>query len=224
MRVKSSHVNKLLKVETSALYGHSSGLFRLEWITQTGGTLNIPHNERPDATDLTNIMADVPGIWGPVMRDQRERISVDGNMISIDQFGFVYFANDLNLQGKDNLIIYEHVKDPSHTGAGTGAAAIWTPGEAPGWTADEWITYWLVFSDRRFKIADNAVDNLTVTLASEPNGLGLPTDSTSAAIMRLIDWHSVRRDLGVVAGSLAPINEQMIFQSIFVSRIPIAGQ
>ena len=195
MRVKSSHVNKLLKVETSALHGHSSGSFRLEWITQTGGDLNVPHNELVGATDMINISADIPGIWGPVMRDQRERINVDGNMISIDQFGFVYFANDLNLQGKNNLVIYEHVKDPSYTGAGTGAAAIWTPD-----------------------------GHLTVTLASEPNGLALPTDSTSAAIMRLIEWHPVRRDLGLAAGALAPINEQMIFQSIFVSRIPIAGQ
>ncbi len=224
MRVKSSHVAKMLKAETAAIYGHSSGLFRLEWITQAGGALNVPHNEKVGATDTTNIMADVPGIWGPVMRDQRERISVDGNMISIDQFGFVYFANDLNLQGKNNLVIHEHVKDPSYTGAGTGAAAIWTPDEAPGWTADEWITYWLVFSDRRFKIADNAVGNLTVTLASEPNGLALPVAPTSAAIMRLIEWHPVRRDLGVAAGALSPMNEQMIFQSVFVSRIPITGQ
>ncbi len=220
MRVKSSHVNKMLKAEVSALYGHSSGLFRLEWVTETGGTLNVPHDESVGSTKTTQVQTDVPGIWGPVMRDQREQIRVDGMMISIDQLGFVYFANDLNLQGKDQLVILEHVKDKYYSGAGTGAAAVWTPNTPPAWTADEWITYWLVFSDQRFKITDNAAGNVTVDLV----GNTLPTSSTTAEIMRLIEWYPVRRDLGVVAGAIAPLNEQVIFQPIFVSRIPIAGQ
>ena len=224
MKVSSAHVSKMLKTEISAIYGHSSGLFRLEWITQSGGTLNVPHDELLGATDTVNIENDVSGMWAPVMRDQRERISIDGNMISIDQLGFVYFANDLNLQGRDKLIILQHVKDKYYSGAGTGAAAVWTPGTAPAWTAEEWITYWLVFSDRRFKVTDNAAGNLTVDLASEPGGQALPTSSTSAEIMRLIGWHPIRQDSGVVEGALSQMNEQVIFQSVFVSRIPITGQ
>ncbi len=224
MRVKTSHVSKMLKAEISAIHGHSSGLFRLEWITQAGGTLNAPHNELLGATDTVNIENDVAGMWAPVMRDQRERISLDGNMISIDQLGFVYFANDLNLQGRDKLLILQQVKDKYYSGAGTGSESVWTPGTAPAWTADEWITYWLIFSDRRFKITDNAAGNLTVDLTSEPGGQSLPTSSTNAEIMRLIEWHPVRRDLGVAAGALSPLNEQMIFQAVFVSRIPIVGQ
>ncbi len=220
MRVKSSHVSKMLKTEIAAIHGHSSGLFRLEWITETGGTLNVPHNEYAGATETVNVLADVAGMWGPVMRDQRERIEIDGNMISIDQLGFVYLSNDLNLQGKDKLVILEHVKDKYYSGSGTGSGSVWTPGTAPAWTADEWITYWLVFSDRRFKITDNAAGTVTVDLA----GGTLPEASTAAEIMRLIEWHPVRRDLGVAAGAISPLNEQMIFQPIFVSRIPIAGQ
>jgi len=226
MKVSSRHVAKMLKAEFSAIYGHSSCRFRLEWITQTGGTLNVPHDELVDATDAVNIENDVAGMWGPVMRDQREKISIDGNMISVDQLGFVYFANDLNLQGRDNLVILQHVKDKYYIGAGTGAASVWTPDAAPGWTADEWITYWLVFSDRRFKITDNAAGNVTVDLTSEHEiaNRSLPASSTTAEIMQLIEWHPVRRDPGVVAGALSPLNEQMIFQSVFVSRIPIVGQ
>lgn len=226
MRVSSKHVGKMLKAEIAAIQGHSSGLFRLEWVTKTGGTLNVPHNEPVGATVSVNIESDVPGIWGPVMRDQRERISIDGNMISIDQLGFVYLSNDLNLQGRDELLILQHVKDKYFTGAGTGAAAVWTPDDAPAWTADEWITYWLVFSDRRFKITDNAAGNLTVDLTTEREiaNQSLPAPSTTAEIMQFVEWHPVRQDPGVVAGALSPLNEQVIFQSVFVSRIPIAGQ
>ena len=226
MRVSSKHVAKMLKTEISAIYGHSSGLCRLEWITQTGGSLNVPHDELVGATDAVNIENDVAGMWGPVMRDQRERVSIDGNMISIDQLGFVYFANDLNLQGRDKLVILQHVKDKYYTGAGTGAGSVWTPGTAPAWTADEWITYWLVFSDRRFKITDNAAGNVTVDLTSEHEiaNQSLPASSTTAEIMRFVEWHPVRADPGVVAGALSPLNEQVIFQSVFVSRIPITGQ
>lgn len=202
------------------LYGHSSELFRLEWVTETGGTLNVSHNEYVGATKTTQVDLNIPGIWGPVMRDQRERIDIDGMMVSIDQLGFIYFANDLNLAGKDKLVILQHVKDKYYSGAGVGAAAVWTPDTAPAWTVDEWISYWLVFTDRRFKITDNDAGTLTIDLGSGT----LPTSSTSAEIMRLIEWHPVRRDLGVAAGALSPLNERLIFQSVFVSRIPVTGQ
>ena len=220
MKVPSKHIDRMFKREKSLLYGHSSELFRLEWVTSTGGTLNVPHDAYVGATEMIQVEADVSGIWGPVMRDQRERIDLDGLMVSIDQLGFVYFDNNLNLQGRDKLMILQNVTDKVYSGAGVGAASVWTPGTAPAWTVDEWITYWLIFSDRRFKITGNAVGDVTVDL----NGGTLPTESTSAKIMRLIEWYPVRADLGVAAGAVSPINDQLIFQSIFVSRIPITGR
>jgi len=226
MRVSSKHVNKVLKSEISTLYGASSQRCRLEWITSTGGTLNKPHNLMVGKTDTLVVSDNIAGIWGPVMRDQREKIDLDGQMINIDQLGFWFFPNSLNLAGLDDLLILQRNKDKYYTAPGTGAAAVWTPDDAPSFTENEWISFWLVFSDRRFKIIDNDTTTITVDLTTGVPGSKqtLPVASTTAEILALIEWYPIRRDLGVNGGAMSPLASQTIFQSIFVSRIPVVGR
>lgn len=223
-RISSRHVKSMLKQEAAILYGPTSSRVRLEWVTEAGGTLNQPHNIMVDATETVNILDNVAALWGPVMRDQREKTRLEGLSLDIDQLGFWYFANDLNLADRDKLLILHRLKDKYYAGAGTGAAAIWTPDEAPSWTADEWIGYWLVFSDRKYKITDNSTTAVTVDLSTDPGSNALPILSAEAEIMKLIKWYPIRQDLGVPAGALSPIFEENIFQSIFCSRIPIVGR
>ncbi len=225
MRVSSKHVVKILKGEAALLYAPSSQRCRLEWITSTGGTLNAPHNVMVDKTDTLNVSDDVAGIWGPAMRDQREKIIFENQTLSIDQLGYWYFPDSLNLAGLTNLLILQRNKDKYYTGAGTGAAAIWTPATAPEFTADEWISYWLVFSDRRFKITDNDTTTITVDLTSGvPEGKQALPGSTTAEIIGLVEWYPVRQALGFDSGSMSPMGSQTLLQSIFVSRIPVTGR
>ena len=214
----------MLKRENAVLYGPTSHRVRLEWASETGGILNAPHNIMVGATETVNIQNDVAALWGPVMRDQREKTRLEGLGLDIDQLGFWYFANDLNLADKDKLIILHLLKDKYYVGDGTGVSAVWTPDDAPSWTADEWISYWLVFSDKRYKITDNSTTAVTVDLATDPGGNALPAASTEAKIMKLIKWHPVRQDLGLSAGALSPMHESLIFQAVFSSRIPIVGR
>ncbi len=225
-KVSAKHVSKVLKAETSLLYGQSSQRCRLEWITSTGGVLNEPRNLMVGKTDTLVVSADVAGIWGPVMRDQRERVNLDGAMISIDQLGFWYFPHSLNLANKDDLIILQKNKDRYYTGAGVGASAVWTPDTAPTWTVDEWIKHWLLFSDRRFRVTSNTTAAVTVDLTTGvPTDLQtLPTDSTSGELIGLAEWYPVRKDLGFAGGALSPLGAGTIFQSIFCSRIPVVGR
>lgn len=217
MRISAKHVSAAIKREAMTLYGPSSQRVRLEWITESGGVFNAPHDVYVDPVKTPNVSDNVPGIWGPVMRDQRERITLADLALSIDQLGFWYFANDLNLANRKELVILQHVRDQYYTGAGTGLATVWTPDVAPSWTVDEWIGYWLVFSDRRFKVLSNAMLDVTVDLGVD--GI-LPTGSTTAELQQLIEWYPVRDDLAVSAGAMSPLNEIAIFQSVFVSRIP----
>lgn len=223
-RISSRHVKGMLKRETAVLYGPTSHRVRLEWMTETGGTLNEPHGIMEEATETVNIQNNIPALWGPVMRDQREKTQLEGLALDIDQLGFWYFANDLNLADKDKLLILHLLKDKYYVGDGTGAGSIWTPDEDPSWTADEWIGYWLVFSDKRYKITNNSTTAVTVDLNSDPGSNALPALSTESEIMKLIKWHPIRQGLDVVAGALSPMAEENIFQSIFVSRIPAVGR
>jgi len=177
-------------------------------------------------TDTLVVSDNIAGIWGPVMRDQREKIDLDGQMINIDQLGFWFFPNSLNLAGLDDLLILQRNKDKYYTAPGTGAAAVWTPDDAPSFTENEWISFWLVFSDRRFKIIDNDTTTITVDLTTGVPGSKqtLPVASTTAEILALIEWYPIRRDLGVNGGAMSPLASQTIFQSIFVSRIPVVGR
>ena len=226
MKVSSKHVNKVLKAETATLYGKGSQKFRLEWITSTGGSLNRPHNVMVGKTDTLHISDNVSGIWGPVMRDQREKVDLDGQMINIDQLGFCFFPNSLNLAGLQDLLILQRITDQYYTGDGIGAGSVWTPDGAPSFTLNEWISYWLVFSDRRFRITGNDEGTITVDLTKGiPSGKQtLPTGSTTAEILGFIEWYPVRRDFGFIGGAMSPLNTQTIMQSIFVSRIPVVGR
>ncbi len=225
-KVSSKHVARVLKGEVATLYGHSSQRCRLEWITSTGGALNKPHNKMVGAIDTLNVSDNVAGIWGPVMRDQREKVNLDGQVFNIDQLGFWYFPNSLNLAGLTDLLILQRNTDKYYTEAGIGAGSVWTPDEVPVFTADEWISYWLVFSDRRFKITDNDVTTVTVDLTSgvPSSKRTLPTSSTTAEILGLVEWYPVRRGLGFEGGAISPLSSQTIFKSIFVSRTPVVGR
>lgn len=225
-RVSAKHVTNVHQAELSMLYGPSSQRVRLEWVTSIGGTLNKPHNKYVGATETLHISNNVAGIWGPVMRDQRERVRMEGQAIDIDQLGFWYFDNSLSLAEKTNLLILHCLKDKYHSSNGTGSASVWTPDEDPEFTADEWISYWLVFSDRRFKITDNDTTTVTVDLTSGiPSSLQeLPETSTAAEIMALIEWHPVRQKPELPGGALSPMGQETILQSVFCSRIPIVGR
>ena len=226
MRVSSKHVAKILKSEAALLYGHSSQRCRLEWITSTGGVLNAPHNTMVGKTDTLNVSDNVAGIWGPAQRDQREKPILKDQTISIDQLGYWYFPNSLNLAGLTDLLILQRNKDKYYTGLGTGAAAVWTPDIDPEFTSNEWISYWLTFSDRRFKITGNDTTTVTVDLTSGVPGSAqtLPTESTSSEILRLVEWYPVRRGLGIDGGAMSPMGSQTLLQSILVSRIPVVGR
>ena len=50
MRLSAKHVNEMMKREAMALYSQASQRFRIEWITESGGTLNVPHNVNVGAT------------------------------------------------------------------------------------------------------------------------------------------------------------------------------
>lgn len=225
-KISSRHVKKMLKQETAVLYGPTSQRVRLEWRTETGGTLNKPHNIYVGATITVNVLDNVVAIFGSFKSDQRERINLDRLALSIDQLGFWYFANNLQLADKNNLLILQHIKDKYYSGNGTGSGSVWTPDTDPSWTADEWIGRWLVFPDRRFKITDNGTESLTADLTSDPKDGGniLPTSSTQGKIMGLAEWYPVRNNLALQAGAIAPLETEMIFQAVFCSRIPIAGR
>ena len=226
IQVSAKHVSKVLKGEVSALYGVSSQRCRLEWVTVSGGVLNSPHNINVGETKTLQVNEDVAGIWSPVMRDQRERVKFEDQVVMVDQLGFWYFANDLNLAGLQEILILQKFKDKYYTAAGTPASAVWTPTEAPSWSVDEWISYWLVFSDRRFKITSNTTTAITVDLTSgiPASKQSLPAGSNTGEIMGLVEWYPVRRDLGIEGGALSPLNAETIFQSVFVSRIPVTGR
>lgn len=224
-QVNAKHVNKMLRAETSVLYGPTSQQVRLEWITSVGGTYNAPHNVYVGATETLNVSDNVAAIFGSFKSDQRERINLNGQTLDIDQLGFWYFDNSLNLSEKTKLLVLHRNKDKYHTGAGSSSGSVWTPDDAPGFTADEWISYWLVFSDRRFKITDNDETTVTVDLNSGvPDNLQALPASGTAEILGLVEWYPVRRDLGFLGGAISPIGLETIFQSVFCSRIPIVGR
>jgi hypothetical protein len=223
-KVSAKHVNTVLKREFSALHSTSSSDCRLEWITIAGGVYNEPHDTYTGATETVNIDTAVTGMWSPVMRDQRERIDLEEQTLSIDQLGFWFFSNGLNLSSRNDLVILQKDKEKYHSGSGTGAAAIWTLDVDPEFDDDEWLEHWLVFADRRFKIIDNNGTSVTVDLTSGIGGSTLPAGPVTGEIMGLVEWYPVRRDLGFSAGVLSPINSRQMFQSIFCSRIPVTGR
>ncbi len=147
-------------------------------------------------------------------------------MLPGNLLGFLFFDHSLVLAGKENLLILQKGQDKYFTGAGVDAASVWTPAVDPEWTANEWVSYWLVFSDRRFRIVSNTTTALTVDLATGPSQqtTTLPSGSNTGEIMRLIEWYPVRKDLGIDGGALSPMNTNTIFQSVFVSRIPVTGR
>lgn len=212
-------INKMNNLEAESLYGGSSQIVRLEWITKTGGTPNPAYGVNEGATPTTNVLDNVAAIWGPVQRDQKEKTTISEETLSIDQQGFWYFANDLNLTGKPDLLILNRKMDKAYSGDGTSAAAIWTPDTAPAWTVNEWTGYWLVFPTSRFKILSNTVSALTVDLDGET----LPVGSNTGEILTFVKWKPTRDDLSTPGGSLSPLGQEGIYQSILCNRLGIIG-
>lgn len=206
-------------IEAASLYGVSSQLVRLEWITETGGTFIASRNAYEGATPTINVLDNIAAIWGSVQRDQREKLSLEEQSMAIDQQGYWYFDNALNLTGKPNLIILHRVMDELYSGDGTDASDVWTPDDDPSWTTNQWRGYWLVFPTSRFKILSN--DGISVTV--DFDGGTLPAGSTAGEILTFIKWKPYRNDLSNPGGSLSPLGQEGVFQSLLCTRLGIIG-
>jgi len=219
MIIKSQHINKMRNIEAASIYGVGSQLVRLEWITETGGTFVPSRNAYEGSTKVTNVLDNVAAIWGPVQRDQREKVSLQEQAMAIDQQGYWYFDNSLNLTGKPNLIILHRMMDELYSGDGTDASDVWTPDDDPSWTVNQWRGYWLVFAASRFKILSNDATSVTVDL----NDGILPVGSTAGEILTFVKWDPDRDDLSNPGGSLSPIGQEDVFQSLLCTRLGIIG-
>lgn len=216
--IKSRHISKVRSVEIAALNGPASQNIRLEWITESGGTHNAPNDTNEGAVKTTHVL-DVPAIWGPVNTDQKEKTRLDQNNMSIDQVGFWYFSKTLDLADKKELVVIHKVKDTYFSGAGTTAAAIWTPDVAPSWTIDQWKGHWILFGDNRFKVLSNTDSALTVDL----DGGALPVGSNVGSIYILVIWNPVRDGLGLPSGATSPLGDELVLQSVYCSRQELIG-
>ena len=219
MIIRSQHINKMNNLEAAAINSPSSQLVRLEWITEVGGTYLESQRVFEGATLTTNVLDNIPAIWGPVQRDQREKTRIFDQTISIDQQAYWYFDNAQNLSYLDKLMILQRVMDLLFSGDGTAAAAVWTPDAVQAWIVNQWKGYWLVFPTTRFKILSNDATSVTVDL----DGGTLPVGSTAGEILTFVKWRAVKDDLSNPGGSMSPLGQEGIFQSVLCTRLGTVG-
>ena len=221
--VPSSVINRTRKAELQALHGASSQLVRLEWITATGGTLNIAHGVNAGETKTLQVNDVVPAIYGAPGFRSKDDLDAADRIVSIDEEVTWYFANDFKFGNLAELVIIQKLKSDYLQSDGTGTGAVWTPDSAPAWVVDSLIGYDLVFSDRRFKIISNTALKVTVDLPSLPLPNALP-GAAQFEIYESIEWFPIRDDPQARGASLAPLGDQLILQGVACSRIQRAGR
>ncbi|MDD5539912.1 MAG: hypothetical protein PHG61_04380 [Candidatus Marinimicrobia bacterium] len=218
------------------VYSAEACIVRLEWfgdttdlgdtyLQRTGGsadTLTTGHDDLYGTTPQTisgkgwylYTEKNIPAYIHILNKFDLEKIDnaqiVEGDVV-------ISMATDKYLSGLPKLRIVHCFNTNKVTGTGTGSGAMWTMATA-AWTKNQYVNYWLVFDDRRFRIISNTAITLTVDLAH----FALP-DSGSFTIQSLIEYYPKFEEPSLAAGMDLPLGNDLPLQTLICSRQALTG-
>jgi len=208
----------MLNIALDRLYSAQGARVRVEWITETGGVAKSNWEFSTGTTETVN--RDDTRAWIlPLSRPDMKVL--DADIVEYNP-AMIWLDFNINLFNRQNFtLVHKIITGQYHKANGTGTSTTWTPDTTPDdWTGDQWIGYYLWFSDKRFKITDNSTTALTVTLA----GKTLPATSTEGEIVGCQEWYPVFNKLAVDQALVQPHGEGMLLQKLLCTQIPYRGQ
>lgn len=213
--ISENNIRKMRIRADATMHGAMAQNIRLEWITKVGGTPNVAYDVVEGGTDNLNIF-DTKAI---ITHIDDNRLLELGMTLTDADFFFINIDTDINLKTKPNFRIIQKIDTEYYQGNGTGASAVWTPGVAPSWIVNQWVGYWLWFSNRRFLIISNTATALTVTLGNYT----LPIESTSGEIVSVKEYKPINDAPALSDGMRTALGSGLLFQTVICTTTGSVG-